>query len=382
VNSDASPDGLEEHEQRKSTRDGRARLLPLLPNLQSIAVPKFDFKIPNIVDTSAFSKLVADAAKLSSFSLPKSTLNRLAGLSGIAARQSNLVDSLKPLLDPQSRSTAQIDRINSDFFKTHTATQARFATLGADLAKTIDLGIGDSFAKMAQQFAAQQASWLKTLGPTLEQLWKSSYPPNLRGVEDLAFEDVEKVVMADGIALYGVPRTSIAKTLIGAESAAKRREILGRRWNAISADCRKAVEGLRSEAVAPYAAFAVAALDALNNQHTEAAQALTGSLIDSLLTAYFGNDRKNYTPNKSTQTTAAYEEFTIRQFIAFAPMWQTYQQFWVNNGDRIPNTFSRNATAHTVSPRQFNRRNAVQALLFATSLLFYFDEQASRSTDW
>ena len=104
--------------------------------------------------------------------------------------------------------------------------------------------------------------------------------------------------MADGIALYSIPQTSIAKALIRAETAAKRREILGRRRKAISADCRKAVEGLRSEAVATYAPFALAALDALDNSHTEAAQALTGSLIDSLLTAYFGKDRYKYTPAK------------------------------------------------------------------------------------
>jgi hypothetical protein len=150
-------------------------------------------------------------------------------------------------------------------------------------------------------------------------------------------------------------------------------------WKAVSADCRKAVEGLSSEAVAPYAPFGLAALDALDNSHTEAAQALTGSLIDSLLTAYFGKYRYKYTPAKNgKRTTEPYEEFTIRQFVAFAPMWQVYQQFWVEDGDRIPTTFSRNATAHTVSARQFNRRNAVQALLFATSLLFFFDEQASR----
>jgi hypothetical protein len=57
-------------------------------------------------------------------------------------------------------------------------------------------------------------------------------------------------------------------------------------------------------------------------------------------------------------------------------MWQAYQQFWVEDGDRIPATFSRNATAHTVSSRQFNRRNAVQGLLFACSLLYFFNEQA------
>jgi hypothetical protein len=106
---------------------------------------------------------------------------------------------------------------------------------------------------------------------------------------------------------------------------------------------------------------------------------LFGSLIDSLLTAYFGKDRKNYTPDKrGKRTTKAYEAFTIRQFLAFAPMWQVYQQFWAEDGDRIPATFSRNATAHSVSPRQFNQRNAIQAALFATSLVYFLDEQASR----
>lgn len=113
--------------------------------------------------------------------------------------------------------------------------------------------------------------------------------------------------------------------------------------------------------------------------HSSAAQALAGSLIDSLVTAYFGKDRYQYTPDKNgKRTTKAYDEFTVRQFVAFAPMWQAYQQFWVDDGDTVPTTFSRNATAHTVSSRQFNRRNTVQALLFATSLLYFFDEQASR----
>jgi hypothetical protein len=80
----------------------------------------------------------------------------------------------------------------------------------------------------------------------------SFYPPNLRAIEGMYFEDVEKVVMADGIALYGVPRTAIAEALIRADSAAKRREILGSRWKAISADCRVAVLACQSDPVTPY----------------------------------------------------------------------------------------------------------------------------------
>lgn len=326
-----------------------------------------DWRARSSLYTGAFADFVAKNVKLASFSFPESVLDRVTILSGIEAQRSKIMGALKPTHDIQTALSAQLaDR------------QAHFAKLSANLAKTIDIGISDSVARVAEQFAAEQASWLKTLGPTLERMTRGLYPPNLREIEDLAFEDVERVVMDEGIALYGVPRTAIAKALINADSAAKRRDILGRRWSAVSADCRKAVEGLASDLVLPYVLFALAALDALDDEHTEAAQALTGSLIDSLLAAYFGNARKKYTPNKSTQTTAAYQEFTIRQFIVFAPMWQTYQQFWVNNGDRIPNTFSRNATAHTVSPRQFNRRNAVQGLLFATSLLLFVDERAVR----
>ena len=205
----------------------------------------------------------------------------------------------------------------------------------------------------------------------------SFYPPNLRAIDNLEFEDVEKVVMADGIALYGVPRTAIAEALIRATTAAKRREILGRRWSAISADCRAAMMARESDSFVSCVPFAVAAIDALDGGHTAAAQALVGSLIDSILTAYFGAARRDYTPNrKGTRATASYDEFTIREFIAFAPTWQAYQQFWVEDGDPVPSTFSRNATAHTVSPRQFSRRNAVQGLLFASSLLYFFDEQA------
>ncbi len=101
-----------------------------------------------------------------------------------------------------------------------------FANLGANLTRTIGFGIGESVAKIAHQFTAQQSSWLKTLGPTIERMKESFYPPNLRGTEDLEFEHVEKVVMADSIALYGVPRAAIAEALIRAGSAAKRRQIL------------------------------------------------------------------------------------------------------------------------------------------------------------
>lgn len=354
---DDEPDAEPENKDPELTPEQGETVRRSVENLRRSLALKINFHLPTI-------------------KLPESTLKSVSMVSSFAAQRAKLFDSLKPVLAAQDARKKQFGLINSDIFKTHAASQVQFAKLSAQLTKNLDFGFSTSISKITQQFAAQQAPWLKTLGPTLERLKASFYPPNLRSIEDLDFEDVEKVVMADGIALYGVPRTAIAEALIRADTAAKRREILGRRWTAISADCRAVMIARESDAFASCVPFAVAAIDALDSGHTAAAQALVGSLIDSILAAYFGTKRQNYRPNrKGTRTTASYDEFTVREFIAFAPTWQAYQQFWVEAGDPVPTTFSRNATAHTVSPRQFSRRNAVQGLLFASSLLYFFDEQ-------
>jgi hypothetical protein len=316
--------------------------------------------------------------ELPKFTLPESTLKNILAVSRIAETQQAMVArAIKPLADMQSSLQKQFASISSDIFKSYSLVQPNLDLVASQLTKNIDFSVFAGAARVAEQFAAQQATWLKNIAPTLASMRAAFYPPNLRSIEGLKFEEVEQVVMADGIPLYGLPRASIAEALVQADGASGRREILGRRWKSISADCSAAVGGCGSAAVAAYIPFAVAALDALDAGHMEAAQALAGSLIDAILTAYFGKDRYKYTPDRNgKRTNDAYEEFSVRQFIAFAPMWQTYQQFFVADGDKVPMTFSRNATAHTVSPRQFNRRNAVEGIMIACSLLYRLDEEA------
>lgn len=321
--------------------------------------------------------------------LPESVLKNAAGASALAAANSDWMKkaaglgilagqpswmknagAISGLLGAQSA-------INSDVFLKAGLAQSQIGLIAGHLSKSVDFSgiglMGDAVAKMV----AQQTSWLDRIGPLVTDFRAAFYPPNLRAIDGLDFEQVEAVVMVDGIPLYGVPRTSIAEALVNAETAAKRREVLGRQWRAISEDCRQAVGGCECETLAPYVPMAVKALDALDAGHTEAAQALAGAIIDTLVKGYFGKDRTKYTPHpQGKRTNEAYNDFTVREFVAFAPMWQAYQQFDPANGDKVPGTFSRHATAHTVSKRQYNRRNAVQALLFACSLLYRFNEVA------
>lgn len=328
-------------------------------------------------------KQVTPKIDLTKSLLPEATLRSFAAIAGIAERQQAILqEAMKPLLDSHAAvwQNWQASIISSDVLKLSGFAQSSIKTVTDQLIKNVDFGLGESFAKLAQQVAATQSEWIKTLGPSLERLRLAFYPPNLRSIEGLRWEEVEAVVMVDGIALYGVPRTAIAEGLIRADSASKRREILGRRWRAVSDDCRAALEGCQSEAVAPYAPIALKAIDAFNAGHTEAAQALVGSLMDSMVNSYFGTDRYLYTPDKrGRRTNAAYEEFSAHEYIALAPIWQAWQKFFPDEGLPVPHTFSRNATAHTVSRKQYTRRNTVQGLMIVSSLIYFFDKHSGSS---
>jgi len=66
----------------------------------------------------------------------------------------------------------------------------------------------------------------------------------------------------------------------------------------------------------------------------------------------------------------------VKEFIAIAPIWQAYQQYYPDKNDPIPRAFNRHATAHTVGTLQYSRRNAVQGLMIVCGLLKFIDQQA------
>lgn len=357
----------DDNEAVKLTPAQREELRKSMDSLRNLVLPKIDFP---------------------KFTISESTMKDLSAISSIANQQQAILrDAMKPLLNSASWQK-QFDWINSDIFRRSLLPEASLTKITTQLYKNVDFGLSDTFATLAQQIAAQQASWIATIGPSLERIQLSFYPANLRPIKGLKWEEIESVVMGDGIALYGVPRSSIAEALIRADSAAKRREILGRRWIAISKDCRAAIESCDTRAVASYRHTAVMVLDALDAGHTEAAQALAGSLLDSMVNTYFGHRRHLYTPDKSgNRTNSAYEEFGAHEYQALAPVWRAWQKYFPDEGVPIPHTFSRNATAHTVSRKQYSRRNTLQAAMIVSGLLLLFDmetrrlERASRESE-
>lgn len=111
---DASHDEPDDGERRELTPEERENLHRLGESLRGLSIPKFNFKIPSIVGASAFAKVAGEAAKLSSFALPESTLR---SFSALAAQQSGILNSLKPVLGMQSTWKKQFDLIDSDVLR-------------------------------------------------------------------------------------------------------------------------------------------------------------------------------------------------------------------------------------------------------------------------
>ena len=199
------------------------------------------------------------------------------------------------------------------------------------------------------------------------------WPGNLRGIEGLTFDSVRQILLEEGIPLSRVPRHSIAKALLQAPSASHRRAILGRRWSAIADDCEELLLGCVAPAIEEDRDFALNAVAALQDGHSAASQALSGNLLDSMLTKHFRSERVVLVPSRKVQTPSGYDAFVLDKFWALAPVWAVYKRFFPDKGDPVPRHFARHATAHAVSRSQFSRRNAVQAVMVATSLIGYLD---------
>jgi hypothetical protein len=77
VTADVPPEEPDDGERRELTPEERETVRRSAEALRR-SMPKFDLKIPKIVDSTEFSKMAADAARLSKFTFPAATLKNFS----------------------------------------------------------------------------------------------------------------------------------------------------------------------------------------------------------------------------------------------------------------------------------------------------------------
>lgn len=99
----------------------------------------------------------------------------------------------------------------------------------------------------------------------------------------------------------------------------------------------------------------------------EAGQALAANLLDSILRHEFSSsDRRSIT---SQTDRLDIDDYPPRLALVLGGIWGAHGEYWPDRGDQIPRRFSRHASAHGVSKRQYSRVNATISVMHVAALL-------------
>lgn len=106
------------------------------------------------------------------------------------------------------------------------------------------------------------------------------------------------------------------------------------------------------------------------------AQAFLTLWLDSTLTKIFPdrNDRGKVTNLKSNETVEerldGWKENIDLITLVFVPILAAYQRFYPDKGDSVPKYYSRHASVHAVSTRQYTKENCIYVLMMAADLAY------------
>ncbi|WP_091476154.1 hypothetical protein [Microbacterium azadirachtae] len=231
--------------------------------------------------------------------------------------------------------------------------------------------IGERYTKIVEGLHA-------SIGPLIDpnvvqSLRLSLLPPNLRSVADeIGFTDVHEFIEQEGIPLYLVPRGRTAVRLLRAKDRAARRRVLGECFATLMDDCEAVLTNVTHTGLREEVAFALDGLGAMRAGHTRSAQAMFTVTLDTLIYGFYPdrNERKALTNRKKdADVPESFNDMGVHEAMVWLPIWNAHEQFWKDKGDEIPRHYSRHASVHGVSSRQFSKRNCVQVLMLVTSLI-------------
>ena len=157
------------------------------------------------------------------------------------------------------------------------------------------------------------------------------------------------------------------RRLFAAETSQQRRTIIGGSWKRIAEAARAELDHVTAPRLKHHLAFAHNAIDAVLGGNHHAGQALAANLLDSILRSELtSSDRRSITSQKNRLDI---DDYPLRLALVLGGIWGAHGEYWPDKGDQIPLQFSRHASAHGVSKRQYSRINATISLMHMTALL-------------
>ncbi|MCW4459753.1 hypothetical protein [Microbacterium sp. MPKO10] len=242
---------------------------------------------------------------------------------------------------------------------------------------------------MIRRITDQQSTMLDGLRASLKPLLdpellrginRSFLPPNLKEyADDIRATEVHSFLEQEGIPLYLVPRGRTAVRLLQAKDRPTRRQILSNCYGSLIQDCADVLEDARESVIGSAVEFALDGLGAMRAGHTRSAQAMFTATLDTLIYEFYPDRRDRgliTNRKKGADVPNAIDEMGVSEALVWLPIWNAHEEFWKDKGDQVPHYYSRHASVHSVTPRQYSKRNCIQVLMLLTSLIGYAERMA------
>jgi hypothetical protein len=243
----------------------------------------------------------------------------------------------------------------------------------AEMQKTLLEGLRPSLAAIQSLQHSQFANLIENARAAA----RAGLPPNWRDENITIPDDLDQLLLDEGLALAWVPPAPIIKKLFEAATAQDRRGILGSQWKGITRACISELEGVQTASLAEYVDFARTAARTLLRDNPRPAQALSANLLDTILRENFDNESRNTITGQKARIDI--DDYPFRVAIVLGGIWGSFGQFWPDNGDPVPRKFTRHGSAHGVSRRQYSRINSVIAIMHVVSLLKLLETDLAES---
>ena len=208
---------------------------------------------------------------------------------------------------------------------------------------------------------------LDVLAHGVGDLLTSYYPPNWHGIDRPTRDDLDSLVLIEGIPLCWVPPGEVVEKLLAAPTSQARRDIIGRTSARILEACEESLDHVTSRVGLRYVRFARASLTAVRDGYREAGQSLAVNTLDTLVSRYgLRPPGENAKPDIGSMD--------IKTALVLGGLWSTYFSYRGDSPTAVaPTPLRRHATAHAVSPQQYNLRNATLAVMHLISLLRWLE---------
>jgi hypothetical protein len=224
--------------------------------------------------------------------------------------------------------------------------------------------------RTATSFAANFDQIARIVADTYRR-YQEALPPNWPTDTDI----IEMIELAnDGIPVAWVPPAEVLTALLAAEDRPGRFRVLDEHRGTITAAVRLVLDEVTHPEIKRYVPLARRAVDAWDDGHLEAAQALSVAVAETVITEFHAEGRKYAVVRKAALIDLEDPDGEVtlgalRYVVAIAPIASFYTPWWPSSGLPKPDLLSRHVTVHHADASHYTSDNAMIAVLLQVSVL-------------